>query len=271
MGVCGAIIGGNPLAYLVDLYSWRTVMLGSASIGAIIALGLWIIITEPTSTNSQAKLQPGYADLLLELLNIIKNKQIWVVSICASLMVIPIAAYSELWGVSFIQDKYGIQRPVAALVTTSTFIGIAIGGPIIGAIVNYIGYRKIPLIIGCIGATLCLSLIIECKIDSLHLLFLTHTLFGFFTSSMLLCFTINSELVPTKNRGTIIGLTNTIIMGGSAVTQPIIGRLLDLTAVNYRYSFLLIILSPLLSLFLATYIKETYVKSEIDNCYNKTL
>ena len=53
-------------------------------------------------------------------------------------------------------------------------------------------------------------------------------LFGFFTSSMLLAFSLNRSLHEDKYSGVVVGFTNMLVIVGSAVFQPMVGAILDL-------------------------------------------
>jgi MFS family permease len=142
-------------------------------------------------------------------------------------MVAPIAAYSEIWGVTAIMQMHNIDRPLAAQIASLTFVGIAFGGPCIGFLSYQIRSHKIPMLIGVVGAILTFSIIIYISNLSIIAISILHMLFGFFTSSMLLCFSLCSENINSNTKGTAIGFLNTIIMGLSAISQPFIGWLLD--------------------------------------------
>ena len=73
------------------------------------------------------------------------------------------------------------------------------------------------------------------------LLKILHLGFGFFTSSMLLCFSLTKICVNQynqQNHATAIGFVNTVIMGLSAISQPLVGWLLDRSLItNNNYDF----------------------------------
>jgi len=230
LGVVGAIIGGTPIAYAVAKYSWRYTMFGSAIIGLILTVLLYGVIKDRQKYYTNINIIP-------KVIHIFKLKKIWLVSIFGSLMVAPIAAYSELWGVSYLVKFYDIDRMLAAQITTITFVGIAIGGPTIGWIADHFNRRKLPMLIGTMGALFSISVIILAHGLPLLFLYMLHFLFGFFTSSMLLCFSLNAEATTHHIRATTVALTNTIIMVAGALLQTICGELLDYTDLNYYIGF----------------------------------
>ncbi len=250
LGVTGAIIGGKPAAYAVDAYGWRQTMLLSAIIGAVLAFILWVIIKDKAPAKNIHKTNS-------KILSVIKCKQTWLVAVFGGLMVAPITTYSELWGVSFLVNNYELSRPAAAQIATLTFIGIAIGGPTIGWLSDYLRLRKRPMFIGAIGAFCSIGAIVFAPLLPLWLLYLLHLTFGFFTSSMLLCYSLISEATPTSIRATTIALTNSIVMLFGALLQTISGILLDYSHLDYNLSFAPLIGCYLLALICFYFIHET--------------
>lgn len=266
LGVAGAVIAGRPLAHLIESRGWRDSInyLGLIGIGFIFLL--WAVIRDrPKTSNHRKSTTRKTLKLKTQFKTLIKTPQIWFIALFGSFMVAPIASYAELWGVSFLIQKYSFVKPEAAQVVAFTFIGIAIGGPINGWISDLFNKRKPIMLFGAIGALLSFSAIIF--VSNLSFLYITilHIIFGFFTSSMLLCFSLNSEIVDIKVRGTVIGFTNTLIMGISVLFQPLIGYLLDCANLgnnnlysisSYKQAFLPLIVCLISALLILVFIKE---------------
>lgn len=241
-GVTGALIGGNPIAHAVDAFGWREVMFSSGIVGIAMTLLLWKVIRDG-SKHKKTEL------IRIKLLTVIKNRQTWLIAIFAGCMVAPIVSYSELWGVTYLMHSYNLSRPDAANITTLTFIGIAVGGPSIGWLSDYFRQRTIFMALGLTGALVSMCLILFGPAMPLWLVSLLHITFGFFTSSMLLCFSLNSEAAAPNIRATTIAFTNTIIMLSGALLQTLSGYLLDFTYNNFDLSF-----TPLISCYLIAFI-----------------
>jgi MFS family permease len=249
-GVGGALIGGNPIAHAVDAFGWRDVMYSSGIIGLVITFLLWKVVRDGAN-NKKTEL------IRFKLLAIIKNRQTWLIAIFAGCMVAPIVSYSELWGVTYLMETYGLSRPDAAHIATLTFIGIAVGGPSIGWLSDYFRQRTIFMAIGLAGAMLCMSLILFGPAMALWLVSLLHVAFGFFTSSMLLCFSLNSEATSANIRATTIAFTNCIIMLFGALLQTLPGYLLDLTYNNFNLSFMPIVVCYIVAFMCFKFIRST--------------
>lgn len=248
-GIGGALIGGNPIAHAVDAFGWREVMYSSGIIGLAISLLLWKVVRDG-SQHKKSEL------IRFKLLAVIQNRQTWLIAIVAGCMVAPIVSYSELWGVTYIMHTYNLSRPDAAHITTLTFIGIAIGGPSIGWLSDYFRQRTIFMAIGIVGALISMCLILFGPIMPLWLVSLLHGTFGFFTSSMLLCFSLNSEATSASIRATTIAFTNSIIMLSGALLQTLSGYLLDFTYNNFNLSFM-----PIVSCYIIALICFRFVRA----------
>lgn len=269
LGVLGAIIGSRPLAILVDNTSWRYTLYLSAIIGLCFIFIIPAIIRDKSLKSTPPQ---DNSSLLADLGYILSHPRIWLIAIFGSLMVAPIAGLSELWGVSYLIDRYGLPRPQAAEISAITFLGIAIGGPLNGWLSDYLEKRRPILIAGALGAVLATTVIIYSPIQNIKLITLLHFVFGYATSTMLLCFALNAELAPRSSRATVIGFTNTIIMAMSALSQPLIGKLLDFlsqpsllgtgatyvfSVKDYQIAFSCLIIFQLLALIIATFLPES--------------
>ena len=249
LGVTGAVIGGRPFAAMVDNYSWQNSILTLSIIGFIIAIAIFMIIKDNKISDTKSE----YSFKML--LDTIKKPQIWLIAIIGGLMVAPIASYSELWGVKYLTDKYSITKQMAAQISSSTFIGIAIGGPIIGWVSDHIRNRKAPLFIGCTVAAIATYTIIHLDINNLKLLSIAHFIFGAASSSMLLCFTLNTRHTENNLRGSIIAFTTTLIMGISVCFQPVAGLILDMSK-RYDMAFTPLIVCQIIALICIVFIYE---------------
>lgn len=252
-GVVGALIGGNPIAHAVDAFGWRDIMYSSGVIGLVITFLLWKIVRDaPKSKKTEL--------IRFKLLAVIQNRQTWLIAIFAGCMVAPIVSYSELWGVTYLMNTYNLSRPDAAHITTLTFIGIAIGGPMIGWLSDYFRQRTVFMAFGLTGALISMSLILFGPQLPLWFVSFLHIIFGFFTSTMLLCFSLNSEATAPGIRATTIAFTNSIIMLSGALLQTLTGYLLDSTYNNFNLSFLPIISCYIIALICFRFIRATACK-----------
>ncbi len=282
MGVFGATFAEAPLSYAVDQIGWRQAMLWVGIAGAFIALLISLIVKDkPRSRDKQKRAEEiAYDELhkqkMFEGLKLIlKSKQAWLVSIFGCLMVAPISAFAELWANPFLVSYEHLRQVEAAGLSTFIYIGISIGGPMLGWISGDIGRRKPIMFIGAIGAFLCLMVILLIPIKSRFVLGDLLFMFGFFSSSMLLIFAMNTEGNPKWAAGVAIGFTNMLVMLGGTIFQPLIGLFLDIESKTnmvtnmsvvpssaYQKALFILPVCQIAAFILLFFIKETFHKDD---------
>jgi MFS family permease len=227
IGMSGAICGQAPLALLVAKLGWRNSMYILAGSGILIATAIYIIIRDrkkpgPTQvSNTEAKLLDG-------LKSVMSSKQNWLCGVYCSLMYTPTLVFGTLWGVPFIIAKYQASKPFAATIVSAVFLGWAIGAPMFGWFSDHFKKRKIFLLIGSLGALISIGTAIYIPTwIPYYLTSIAVFMFGFFSSSLIIGYSVVREINSPVNTGSAIGLLNCMNMLGAAILQPIVGAILD--------------------------------------------
>lgn len=228
LGVLGAIFGEAPLAHLVEVIGWHQVVWLSGLVGIILSVLIVLIVRDqPSKIIPQCKTKERVQHIGSGLLCIIKRPNTWLIALLGGLMVAPVSGFTELWSVPFLMEAHHVTRTVAAGIASLMFIGIAVGGPVNGFVSGLIQRRKPVIAFGNMIALIALVTILYARNLPISWLTVMLFLFGFGVSSMLLCFAMNVESNPEWANGVSIGLTNTLVMLGGTVFQPLIGWLLD--------------------------------------------
>jgi MFS family permease len=275
----GAVGGEGPLSALIDVFDWRKALEIIAAAGFILSMLMWIIIRDknlPHSTHPEYGIQVKLGKKLKILLH---DRQTWILSFYSGLAFAPVSVFGGLWGVSFIQKAYSLGTTQAAHLISLIFIGFAIGCPLTGWLSDYIGRRKPIMFLGTLLATITLALVIYFPISPVYLS-LTLFLFGIGASCFFLCFSMIRELHPLVLTATVLGFMNTFDSICEAITEPFIGKLLDLnwsgtyengarsfTLHDYHLGLTALVIYLALSLVLMIFIKETYCKSRHEDPY----
>ena len=162
--------------------------------------------------------------------------------------------------------KYDFNKEFGSFLSSLTFLGIGIGGIVNGYISYLLKTERPVLLYGNLGSFICVLLIIYLNF-SIPILIILHFLFGFFTSSMLLCFTLAIKKSPKHLHGTVIGFLNTIIMTGSVFFQPLTGYLLNNNLQEYHFKKVFIILPICL---IISFIIQYFIEETNDIKYDKS-
>lgn len=274
-GMLGAIMGNEPLASLVGYIGWREAFYTLAFIGLCLTFSLWLCIPN-TITHIPVKNQTPKYSILNDLIHTLTHKQTWLLALYGCLLVAPIATFGELWGVSFFQTRFMISKESASGLIAWIFIGIGIGGPLIGSFASKIPHYKIIMFISTSLALSALLLIIYYPALSL---FQTRSLlffYGLFTSNMLLCFSLIALRYSQSSNIAAIGFANMMIMAGGAAFQPLVGELLDFSRltqnetinsvlpslIDFRSALIVLPLCLMIALALILFIKPHPISSK---------
>ncbi len=273
----GAIGGQAPLSLLINKFGWRHALELVAILGFILSFLIGFIIKDKKiSYQSHFAIEKTEIKLMSKLKILFKHKQTWLLSLYSGLAFAPVSVFGGLWGTSFIEKSYALDVSQAANYISIIFIGFAIGCPLTGWFSDYIGKRKSIMTIGTILALVSLSIIIYVPIP-LGVLSFFMFLFGIGASCFFLCFSMIREIHPLIFTGTVLGFMNTFDSICEAITEPFIGKLLDLNWIgtyqngarsfslqDYHYSFLALSIYLATALFLLFFIEETHcgVKNE---------
>ena len=241
LGVAGALVGEAPLAQLVQHFGWISSLKFSAFIGFFVAIILFIFIKNSPLPKSRSSHRTAF---LASLKALIKTPQNWLIGLYAGIMVSPVIAFTELWAIPFLQKSDGFTAVQAASINQFIFIGIGLGGPIHGLISGKIGQRKPVMALGQLCALISLLLIISLKLPEIPLMGLMF-IFGFSISTMLLAFSLATEIQPKAFSATAIAFTNLFIMLIGAAFQNLIG---DGLTYFSGFNFILLILPGALAL-----------------------
>ena len=275
LAMLGAVGGQAPLSALIEGMGWRPSIETISVLGSALAIIFWVIVRDTAPGQAMKKgASPRTVPILKSLKTILKNPQSWWLSIYSGLAFAPVMVFGVLWGVSFAQEAYGINKNFAAQAVSLIFIGFALGAPVLGWFSDRIGRRKPVMYWGTFLALISLTLVIYVPhFTGFFLMFLLF-LVGFSISSFLLCFTMIREITSTLLAATAVGFMNAFDALIGAVSDPFAGRILDLRWAGkmfegarvysieaYKIAFIILPVFLVLSLLSLIPIKETFCKS----------
>jgi MFS family permease len=268
MAFLGGMMAHTPLAYLYDLFGWRSALLIDAAFGAILLLWIAIFVQDRPTKSSNSMIKNSYP-MLPDFISALTNLQNWLAGLYTACLNLPIMVLCALWGASYLQSVHHLSEIAASNVISLIFMGSIIGCPLLGWLSDSQGRRK-PLMILAAVATLItlIPLFLDVTLSQMTLRVLFFLL-GFFTSAQVISYPLIAESNQAKNIGAATGIASIIIMGGGGVGQVLFGWLITQHAIiiNSAYTkadfqfamwmFPVTIIAALLSVFL---IRETHCK-----------
>ena len=150
MAMMGGVMAQTPFIFLAQALGWRGAVLVNAGLGVVITLLVILFVRDypcdypipqiPVDKNIPKGFKQG---LLLALL----NKQNSLGGIYTCFLNLPIILLGALWGVMYLSQVHHLAKTHASLVASMVFVGTIIGSPVAGWLSDYIGKRRLPMIV----------------------------------------------------------------------------------------------------------------------------
>jgi predicted MFS family arabinose efflux permease len=266
-GTVGASLGGTPLSAAAEIYGWQSAII----VLGVIGLGISAVVFLAAGRHEESRPEPENDDVFHGLFKVIRKPQAWLISIYGMLMYAPITIMGTAWGVPFIKSVYGIDETVAATLTTSLFIGAAVGSPVFALYSDKIQRRLPPMMLGVFLSLIVNAVVIFVPGIPLIPMYMLFFAIGFCYTAKSLSFTSICEIMPPAYSGVAVGFLNTITMATGALFHPLIGYCLDShwdgTIVNkirvysegdYRFALAIVPICMLIGVMIVRFIKETH-------------
>jgi len=273
LAALGALGGELPLAYFVNAFGWRDVIVSLFYMGIVLML-LTAFFLKGHPDHS-AKRHAVFSHFFSDLKKIFAKGQTWWIALYAFSGWAPVAVFAALWGVPFLMHKYNVTNTQAAASTAMVWIGIGLVAPIIGFLSDLM-QRRMVLMRTCAMAGL-LSTTLLLYLDQLpfEMTFILLFIMGCASAGQILSFALVSDNNSPRVVGTAIGFNNMAVVVGGALFQPMAGYILGLfwdgtmfegspvySVHSYQLALLVVPLCYALGVISSVFlIKETYCKS----------
>lgn len=276
MGSLGAIGGSIPLALMLNYYSWRQVSIIFGIAGLCLAALIYFLVRDFVNpANTQTKIPTPTIPMLQKAKIVLSRPQNWFIGLYSFSVWAPVLGFSALWGVSFLESSCHISIVAAAKAISFSWLGVALGSPLVGWLSELIKRRCLVLAIAALSGFLALTSAIIFQNIPIPLLYSLMFLIGFGASGQTLAFAVVKDNNQHAVCSTANGLNNMIIVSGGMLMQPLIGKLLDLNwhgiitngvriydLASYRIAFLILPICYLIAFFTSLFlIKETHCEN----------
>lgn len=224
--MAGSMAAQAPMAWLVSAVGWHATLYDCCILGLGFIVLFFILAKDkdtPATPYSEDIQQFHFNDLI----KLLKCKSNWLLTLYSGLSFAPITVFGGLWGNPFLMANFHIDKTTAASITSLMFFGLAIGAPILAVVSSRCNdYYKVmmgSIILSLISLTAALYLPMPLWLEGLCLF-----LFGFGTGAFMLGFVVGKELNPIGLAASIISLINTGNALFGALSEPLVGKLVDL-------------------------------------------
>ena len=283
IGNLGGVLAGVPLSEAVAGLGWRSAMLISAGVTLALAALVWLWVRDdPTERGYASHAHPeALSETAMSprqsLKLVISERDTWLLFFAGGLIAAPVLTFAGLWGVPWLVQVHGLERSHAAAFTTTMLLGFAIGGPLLGALSDRIGRRKLPYLGAALVHAACWVIFLlheGLPADALYLLFAA---IGFSAGGLIVGFAFSREVNHPGAAGTVGGVVNMAVLGFAAIQQSAIGWILDRNwqgvmiegarvydAAAYHAAFLWLAISALGAVVFVALTRETHCRLRFD-------
>ncbi|MDF2940455.1 MAG: sauU 1 [Gammaproteobacteria bacterium] len=266
----GAVFGVAPLSFVVQAYGWRNCLMGCGIAGIALSIVFFIVVRDQSFIGPAASRQAKHGIDLKAVGAVLKNKQNWLLTFYSGLSFTPVAVFGGLWGNPFLQESYAISQTQAASLVSLSFLGLAVGGPLLGLLSDRLGKRIQIMLLGNVLALMALGLVIYCSFLPYWLTGILLFVFGFGASAFMLAFAVGKESNPIALAATVIALINSGDGIFGSFSEPLVGKVLDLgwngkilngihyfSVDNYRVALSLLPIYLVLAIVLLIFVRDS--------------
>jgi sugar phosphate permease len=280
-GNLGSVLAAGPLSQVLTVFQWRTVFTGIGTLSLCLALaGFFLVRNRPRDMGfDPPNTYAGHMDTrnrhwVTNLKSVAMTLQVWPGFWVQLGMIGSSYSFMGLWGIRYMQDVHLLSRAAAANLITAQLLSFALGALFWGWISDRTGRRK-PFLVSA-AAIYLLSWLMLMYLPwtagiSGYLIFI---FMGFAASGFVITFAAAKEIVHPHLSGMGVSVVNTGCFIGTAIAQPLVGYIADLTwdgtlaagvriysAADYQNGFMAMILFAILALVAAFRVRETYCRN----------
>lgn len=226
VGMTGTLAGNVFLAKAITSFGWRPSILGAAIFCVCLAFALWWIVRDRPKFAVLAKRTASTTRFWDGLLRVARLPVMWINGLYCGLMFSVVTVFVALWAIPYLMQESHVGLMAATLASSVTFVGIAIGCPVVGWLSSRVSRRKL-MIRGALASVVLISVMIYVPNLSIWTIGVLMFLLGLCNAVYSLNYTVANEISPVGTKNTGIGFTNTLCVVVAPILQPLIGFILS--------------------------------------------
>lgn len=279
LGGVGSLSAATPLAWLSAWIGWRLSFVAVGFFTLLLAILVYLFVRNrpadmgwPSPAKQAVTSTSESIGLLEGVRRVLTCAAFWPLACWFFFELAIFFSFGGLWGGPYLAHVYGLEKAQSARILSMLAIGMIIGSPFLSYVSNNIIKGRKPVMILSSLITLVLTAILAFYTDRISLtgLYLLCLGFGIFTSAIVvIAFTTNKELFPVQMAGTGTGIVNLFPFAGGAVSQPVLGGILEhygrdggrFTLEGYQTAFLVLFICGVIAFLASLLMKETLEKT----------
>src|SRR3990167_805153 len=223
----GSMCGQLPFALMVVHWDWQSSLYYCGLFGVALAILFYLVVrSDPSHLSGATQIETNLN--FRDMMEVLKYRPNWYLMFYSGLAFSPLAVFAGLWGDSFLETAYHLSKPDAALLTSMSFLGLALGAPLLGFISDRLQSRFGILLFGLLLSFFSLVAALYFRDMSRWVEGTLLFFFGVGTGAFMLVFAVGKDINPLAMTATVIALINTGDALIGTFTEPLLGKLLDI-------------------------------------------
>jgi sugar phosphate permease len=263
IGLLGGAVAQPLMTYFLAQSGLHQALLNDAYIGVGILI-LFALVIRDNDEFWQQHQSPSLSVYFQRLRSSLLNPQTWIGGIYVMFLNLPLALLGATWGQLYMEHTWGQQPEAGSFIISLIFIGVIIGGPLVGIVSDSVNSRKRPLIIGSVLSILLLGFVLLTPTLSPLMLGVLFFMLGITTSSQVLVYAMVGESNPPSSAGVSLSIVTFVIMIGNALANMLFGATVtgtEYTAQSFQPGMWMIWGAIALSLLAIAMMRETFKRS----------
>ncbi len=229
LGSFGGYLAGAPLVTAMASHSWTHILVGVGALGLVLS-GLIYTFVQDQPNGGDVTQKPsslGVSQEWQRLKKVCRVPATWTIAFTGFAFWAPMSVFAELWGPSFLARSECISLLQASQQMKWLWLGVALGGPLLGWISHRLQSCRIPMLYAFLACLLTTVWLVYGTHHQLIWVDLSLFVFGFSCAGQCLTFGLVRQLHANTALGTAIGLNNMAVILGGITFQPLAGWILD--------------------------------------------
>lgn len=223
----GSMAGQAPLAWLVSRVGWQLSLFYCGVFGFALAVMFYMVVKNKSPHALTVSAANQHTVKWRDVTQLLKLKRNWLLMLYSGLAFSPLAVLGGLWGTTFEQTLFHLSKPEAASLTSSMFLGLAVGAPVFGWLSSRLNHYFTIMWTGLLLSLVSLLWALYLSSFSVWFEAVSLFLFGFGTGAFMQGFTVGKALNSAWLAASVMALINTGDALFGAFTEPLVGKLLD--------------------------------------------
>lgn len=227
VAMLGGMVAQAPLTWLTMKLGWRQATLFDAVAGVVVWFAVLLWVRDPRAQKpcepSASSALPFWSGLRMAFF----AWRNWCPALVAGLLNLPVIVLGGLVGINYISQYAQLAPDVASQVTAMLFLGMLVGSPVLGALSDRLGQRRVIMRWGGLCLLACMAYWLLGPLLPLSALCVLWFGVGFASSAQVLAYPMVAERNPPALTATAVSVVSMSCIGLGAVFEPWFGRLLD--------------------------------------------